>query len=112
MSNKLWSKLYHFPRMKIYLYGQIVIRRILLYMRVEISSMQILRVIRVHAESTDDRKSLTSLIRQSIVRSVFCMIEMYMNVLSLTENRLDAAQADLLPNKRILAKWPNKNSCL
>lgn len=66
--------------MKIYVYERIVIRRILLYTRVEVPSMQILRVERVHAESTDDRKSLTSLIRQSIVWFVFSMIKMYMNV--------------------------------
>lgn len=90
--------------MKIYVKEQIVIRRILLYMRVEVPSMQILRVERVHAKSTDNRKSLTSLIQQSIVRSVFCTLEMYMNVLVLTENRPDAAQAYLLPNKRIFAK--------
>lgn len=73
--------------------------------------MQILLVERVHAESTDDRKSLTSLIRQSIVRSVFCTSQnVYECALSLTENRPDALQTYLLPNKRILMKCLNKNS--
>lgn len=80
MSNKLWSKQYHSSHMKIYVYERIVIRRILLYTRVEVPSMQILRVERVHTESTDGRKSLTSLIWQSIVWFVFCTVKMYMNV--------------------------------
>jgi len=66
--------------MKIYVYERIIIPRILLHTRVEVPSMQILRVKRVHVASTDDHKNLTSLIRQSIVRSVFCTVEMYMNV--------------------------------
>jgi len=75
--------------MKIHVYERIIIRRILLHTRVEVPSMQILRVKRVHVASTDDRKNLTSLIRQSIVRSVFCTVEMYMKrVLSLTETRM------------------------
>lgn len=78
--NKLWSKQYHSSRIKIYIYERIVIRRILLYTRVEVPSMQILRVERVHTESTDGRKSLTSLIRQSIVWFVFSIVKMYMNV--------------------------------
>jgi len=75
--------------MKIHIYERIIIRRILLHTRVEVPSMQILRVKRVHVASTDDRKNLTSLIRQSIVRSVFCMVEnVYERVLSLTETRM------------------------
>lgn len=67
----------------------IVIPRVLLYTRVEVPGMQILRVERVRAVSTDGRKSLTSLIRRSIIWSVFCTVEMYNAFIE--KNRPDAS---------------------
>lgn len=63
-----------FPRMKIYVYERIVIRRILLYTRAEVPGMQILRVERAHAVSTDDRKSLTSFIRRGPSVYAVCLL--------------------------------------